>query len=178
MGKEFEKELIYVLSQPKSPFGFFHKIQKNQNKLFCQPNTCITESLCYILETSTHCYSTIKMTKLVTWSCLTLCNPMDCSPPDFSVPGILKNTGVGCHSLLQEIFPTQKWNPGLPHCRHFLYHLSHQGHSNQLYSSIKFKKNLFLSVDFQIRRSGVQHVGFHCVIQMQSLQHINKLAFT
>ena len=41
-------------------------------------------------------------------SCLTLCNPMDCSPPGSSLwdsPG--KNTGVGCHSLLQGIFLTQ-----------------------------------------------------------------------
>ena len=35
-------------------------------------------------------------------------------PWDF--PG--KNIGVGCHFLLQEIFPTQGLNPGLPHCRH------------------------------------------------------------
>ena len=26
------------------------------------------------------------------------------------------NTGVGCHALLQGIFPTQGLNPGLPHC--------------------------------------------------------------
>ena len=40
-----------------------------------------------------------------------------------------KNTGVGCHSLLLEIFPTQgwKWNPGLLHCRQILYQLSYQG---------------------------------------------------
>ena len=38
-----------------------------------------------------------------------------------------KNTGVGCHFLLQEIFPTQGLNLGLPHCRQTLYHLSHQG---------------------------------------------------
>ena len=38
-----------------------------------------------------------------------------------------KNTGVGCHFLLQEIFPTQGLNPGLPHCRQTLYRLSHQG---------------------------------------------------
>ena len=44
-------------------------------------------------------------------------------PWDF--PG--KNTGVGCHFLLQEIFLTQGLNSGLPHCRHTLYHLSHQG---------------------------------------------------
>ena len=38
-----------------------------------------------------------------------------------------KNTDVGCHSLLQGIFPTQVLNLGLPHCRQILYHLSHQG---------------------------------------------------
>ena len=38
-----------------------------------------------------------------------------------------QNTGVGCLSLLQGIFPTQGSNPGLPHCRRILYHLSHRG---------------------------------------------------
>jgi len=28
-----------------------------------------------------------------------------------------KNTGVGCDVLLQWIFPTQRSNPCLPHCR-------------------------------------------------------------
>ena len=36
-----------------------------------------------------------------------------------------KNIGVGCHSLLQGIFPTQGSNPGLLHGRLLLYHLSH-----------------------------------------------------
>ena len=66
---------------------------------------------------------------LVTQSCLTLCDPMDCSPPGSSVHGDSpgKNTGVGCHALLQGIVPTQGSNPGLPHCRQILYCLSHQG---------------------------------------------------
>jgi len=34
---------------------------------------------------------------------------------------------VGSLSLLQEIFPTQGSNPGLPHCRQILYQLNHQG---------------------------------------------------
>ena len=61
--------------------------------------------------------------------CPTLCDPMDCSPPGSSVHGIFpgRNTGVGCHFLLQEIFPTQGLNPGLPHCRQTLCPLSHQG---------------------------------------------------
>ena len=62
-------------------------------------------------------------------SCLTLCNPMDCNPPGFSVHGDSpgKNTGVGCHALLQGNFPTQESNPGLLHCRQILYYLSYQG---------------------------------------------------
>ena len=38
-----------------------------------------------------------------------------------------QNTGVGSLSLLQGIFPTQRSNPGLPHCRWILYQLSHKG---------------------------------------------------
>ena len=38
-----------------------------------------------------------------------------------------KNTRVGCHFLLQGIFLTQGWNPGLLHCKQIFYHLSHQG---------------------------------------------------
>ena len=40
--------------------------------------------------------------------------------------GILQARILGCHSLLQGIFPIQGSNPGLPHCRWILYHLSHQ----------------------------------------------------
>ena len=66
---------------------------------------------------------------LVTQLCQTLCNPMDCIPPVSFVHGDSpgKNTGVGCHALLQEIVPTQGLNPGLPHGRQILYCLSHQG---------------------------------------------------
>ena len=38
-----------------------------------------------------------------------------------------QNTGVGSHSLLQGIFPSQGSNPGLPHSRRILYQLSHKG---------------------------------------------------
>ena len=52
---------------------------------------------------------------LVAQSCLTLCNSMDYSLPDCSVHGDSpgKNTGVGCHALLQGIFLTQGSNPCL-----------------------------------------------------------------
>ena len=59
----------------------------------------------------------------------TLCDPMDCSPQGSSVHGdsLSKNTRVGCHALLQRIFPTQGSNPGLRHYRQISYCLSHQG---------------------------------------------------
>ena len=59
---------------------------------------------------------------LITQLCLTPCDPMDCSPPGSSreilhgnFPG--KNTGEGCHALLQGIFLIWGSNPGLLHCR-------------------------------------------------------------
>ena len=54
---------------------------------------------------------------LVAQSCLTLCDPMDCSPPGSSVHGDSpgKNTGVGCHALFQGIFLTQGSNLRLLH---------------------------------------------------------------
>ena len=47
---------------------------------------------------------------LVAQSCSTLCNPMDCSPPGSSVHGDFpgKNTGVGCHTLLQVNLPNSR----------------------------------------------------------------------
>ena len=68
------------------------------------------------------------MSELMAHSRTTLWNPMDCSLPGFPVHGIFQArvTGVGCHCLLQGIFPTQGSNPCLLHCRQMLYRLSHQ----------------------------------------------------
>ena len=66
------------------------------------------------------------------------------SPPGSSVygdsPG--KNTGVSYHALLQGIFPTQGWNPGLPHYRQILYCLSQQVGGNKLRSRGSDEKHL------------------------------------
>ena len=53
-----------------------------------------------------------------------------------------QNIGVGSLSLLQGIFPTQGWNPGLPHCRQMLYQLSDQGSPGLRYSVILSNSNL------------------------------------
>ena len=77
-----------------------------------------------MLQITSYLFPTNQLvTVRVTQSRLTLCGPMDCSPPDSSVHGILqgkdtgvspgKNPGVACHFLLQGMFPTQGLNPGL-----------------------------------------------------------------
>ena len=49
-----------------------------------------------------------------------------CGPySPWNSPG--QNTGVGSLPLLQQIFPTQKSNQGLLHCRRILYQLRYQG---------------------------------------------------
>ena len=71
-----------------------------------------------------------KVKVLVTQSFLTLCDPMNCSPPSSFVHRILQARTLqrmSSHSLLQGIFLTQGSNPGLLHCRQILYHLRHQG---------------------------------------------------
>ena len=57
----------------------------------------------------------VRMRAKLLQSCPTLCNLMDCSLPGFYVHGDSpgKNTGVGCHFLLQRIFPTQGSNLSL-----------------------------------------------------------------
>ena len=80
----------------------------------------------------------------VTRSCLTLCSPMDYSP--WNSPG--QNTGVDSHSLLQGIFPTQGLNPGVPHCRQILCHLSHKRSPNQynIFSYIYIYIQLYIHI--------------------------------
>ena len=54
---------------------------------------------------------------LVSKSCLTLCNPMDCSPPGSSVHGIFQARILECVAIFfpRRIFPTQGLNLHLLH---------------------------------------------------------------
>jgi len=94
---------------------------------------------------------------LVTQSCPTLCNPMDCSPPGSSVHGILQARILewvptpwekGSHSFLQGIFPTQGSNLCLLHCRQILYCLSYQGSLDQTGASCMFLCDLIQVMHF------------------------------
>ena len=83
-------------------------------------------------------------------SCLTLCDPMDCSLPDFSVHGILpgKNTGVGCHVFLQGMFLPQgsgiePMSPAAPALQADSVPLSHQGSSKEVIDGYLYaRKNI------------------------------------
>ena len=70
---------------------------------------------------------------LVTQSCLTLFNHMDCSQSGSSDHGILQARILEWVVVptFRRIFPTQRSNPGLLHCRQILYRLSHQGSPNR-----------------------------------------------
>ena len=89
----------------------------------------------------------------VTQLCLTLCNPVDCCLPGFSVRGVFpgKNTGVGCHFLLKGIFLTQGSNASLLHCQVDSSPLNHLG-SPYIHNSARIctlQKNVvdFKSID-------------------------------
>ena len=58
---------------------------------------------CYINYRIDFCNFSKKYSAKSFQSCLTLCDPIDGSPPGSPVPGILQasNTGVGCRFLLQ-----------------------------------------------------------------------------
>ena len=84
----------------------------------------------------------------------------------WSSPG--KNTGVGCHSLLQGIFLTQRLNLGLPHCRQILYHLSHQGSTFLFIFFFKFWPHHITCV-ILVPCPGIKHT--FPVVEAQSLNH-------
>ena len=52
-----------------------------------------------------------------------------------------KNTGMGCHSLLQRSFSTQRLSPALLHCRKILYHLNYQGSPSAKWKCRAFFQN-------------------------------------
>ena len=68
----------------------------------------------------------------VTQSCLTFCNPMDCSPPGSSLHtcSLVKNTGVGYHTPPGDL-PNPGIEPRLQALKWILYYLSHQGNLNK-----------------------------------------------
>ena len=80
------------------------------------------------------------MKVLVTQSCPTVCDPMDCSPPNSSAHGILQARILEWIAILfSRGFPAQGLNLGALHCRQILYCLSHQGSLVRPVTSSVFK---------------------------------------
>ena len=101
------------MSWPKNLFCFFVSCYRKSRTNFQANPTCKSESVSCSL--GPHGLQPARL----------LC-PRDS-------PG--KNTGGGCHALLQGIFPTQGLNPGLQHSRQVLCHLSDQ--ANNIYGTRK-----------------------------------------
>ena len=108
----------------------------------------------HCIEKATH-HSRISPERKWKWSCSVMSNslrPHGLQPTrllhPWNFPG--KNTGVVCHFLLQGIFLTQESNPGLPHCRQMLYHLSHLGSPKYpLLTKIQHSQKLKKKVNFR-----------------------------
>ena len=85
------------------------------------PESLATPALTGGLFTTSATWEALKVYSAKSLSRVQLCDPVDCSLPGSSVHGDSphKNTGVGCHTLLQGIFLTQGSNPHLLRLLHW-----------------------------------------------------------
>ena len=88
--------------------------QSCHRRVFDRGNTCSNSGFKEKLEVAQSCL-TLRLYRLEPTKLLSSWDSPD------------KNTGVGCHSLLQGICQFQEQNPGVLHCRQILYPLTHQG---------------------------------------------------
>ena len=102
--------ILFSTSLTKSEVNWLHFVGGNKLYISMRPFSC--SAVHKIIKSES--YS-------VMWDSL---RPHGLYSP-WNYPG--QNTGVGSCSVLQESFPTQRSNPGLPHCRWILYQLSHDG---------------------------------------------------
>ena len=98
---------LRVLEAPGATFTWHLQIWGTP----CLPPPPALSLLGFLSRTQSLLYVACCAVRLVAPSCLTLCNPMDCSPPGSSVHGDsqVNNTAVGCRILFQGNLP----NPGI-----------------------------------------------------------------
>ena len=100
---------------------------------YCDSNSTFSTTVEKLKITTSICF---QKKALVAQSCPTLCDPMDCSPPGSSVPGILQARIMEWIAMrFTGDLLTQGLNLDLLKCRQILYRLSHQGSLEWLTSS-------------------------------------------
>ena len=119
------------------------------------------------------------MKVLVARSCPTLCDPMDSWTPTrvlspWNFPG--KNPGVGCIFFSRGSSHPRDWtqelNPILMHCKQILYHLSHQGLSEQDKDTLYTLKNMLEPQKFlliSVTSISTDHFRKQDLLKMSSL---------
>ena len=112
-------------------------------------------------------------------TCPTFCNPMGCSPPGSSVHGILQgeNTGVGCCTLHQGIFPTQGSNWRLLPCRRIFYHWATReapiGRSDQIRSDQSLSRvQLFATPWITARQASLSIANSRSSLRLTSIESV------
>ena len=118
-------------------------------------NKSTTEYTDRFLKSSDHFHHLLTEEKTLLWillvvvftcsSCPALCNPMDCCPP-LSMGFPDKNTGMGCHLLLQGIFLTQGSNLHLLHWQAGSLPLSHKENPNMPVVPIEYKEHFLAHI--------------------------------
>ena len=136
-GSVFHLQLYLHLFFPWSLLGLFHSMLIKFQKFLLSAGTFPERDLSLARKSARFFQSQFPPWALpcllsVCISCLVMSDslwPHWLQPARLFCPwsSLGKKNGVGCHSFLQGIFPTQKLNVGLLHCRQILYHLSHQG---------------------------------------------------
>ena len=89
--------------------SFWFKPHSGWHQAFIRENFWVKPVLVRICSGHGWKWCPRKAVCLVIQLCPTLCDSMDCSPPDFSVHGDSpsQNTGMSCHILLQGTFQTR-----------------------------------------------------------------------
>ena len=86
-----------------------------------------------------------------------------------------KNTEVGCHFLLQVIFPTQESNPGLLHCRQIFYQLNYQGSPSSVqFSSVQLLScvQLFVTPWTAAHQSSLSITNSQSICKLMSIESV------
>ena len=110
----------------KCPTSQSFEVQKRRRSKYSKCNAKYKNIMQGVIWVSWNCWNKLPQTSWKSESRSVMSDtlwPHELYRP-WNSPG--QNAGVGSHSLLQEIFPTQGSNPGLLHCRQILFQLSHR----------------------------------------------------